>query len=304
MAYAERRMATDIAPLRLGARICFQDRWQGRLSGFDLTEEWEVTNIVVSTGLFFSQSSVKLPFSAVKRFDSSAVYLDVISFTAFAREVPPVAAPARPMSAKTPIGHPGAKVAGVLVRTSDHRATDVLIESRGSTRRAPREQVAFDGPTLSLQQQLNTLPAYFDDDEILERVQDAVREDPVLPVDDKSTLVLDVDRGNVTVSGNVRARTTRDLVHAIVQRVAGVVSVRNQIADDLALETAIGLALARAGYTRASEVTARSNLGRVTLWGYAPSLRAIDDVVREVARVPGVRHVESHVELRAAVPVR
>lgn len=297
-------MATDIAPLRLGARICFQDRWQGRLSAFDLTEEWEVVNIVVSTGLLFGQSSVKLPFSTVKRFDSTGVYLDVVSFTAFAREVPPVAIPARPVSAKTPIGHPGAKVAGVLVRTSDHRASDVLIDSRGNIRRAPRELVTFDGPTLSLQQQLDTLPVYYDDDEIFERIQDEIRNDPVLPVDDKSTLVISVDRGNITIAGNVRARTTRDLGQAVVQRVPGVVSIRNQIADDLALETTIGLALARAGYTRTSEVTARSNLGRVTLWGYAPSLRAIDDIVREVARVPGVRRVESHVELRAAIPVR
>lgn len=292
-------MSAEIAPLRLGARICFADRWQGRLSAFDLSEEWEIVNITVSTGFLVSQSSVKLPFSVVKRFDKTGVYLDVISFSAFAREVPPIAAPARPISAKTPVSHPGAKVAGVLVRTSDHRATDVLLDSRGKLHRVARDQVTFDGPALTVGTQLDTLPEYFDDAEVLERIHQALRDDPVIPVDDKSSLLITVDRGNVTLAGNVRAKQTRNLAQSIVQRVAGVVSVRNDTADDLALETAIGLALARAGHTRSAEVQARANLGRVTLWGYAPSLRTVDDIVRDVARVPGARHVESHIELRA-----
>jgi osmotically-inducible protein OsmY len=292
-------LSKEIAPLRLGTRICFEDRWQGRLTGFDVSEEWEVMNISVSTGFLVSQTTVKLPFSVVTRFDKTGVYLNVISFSAFAREHPPIAAPARPISAKTPVGHPGAKVAGALVRTNDRRATDFLLDSRGKVRRVSRDQVTFEGPTLAVGQQLDTLPQYYDDEEIMERIRAAIGDDPVLPIDDKSMLEISVDRGNVALAGNVRARSTRELAQGIVQRTPGVVSVKNEIADDLALETAIGLALARAGHTRTSEVQARSNLGKVTLWGYAPSIRAIDDIVRDVARVPGVRHVESHIELRA-----
>lgn len=292
-------MATEIAPLRLGARICFEDRWQGRLAGFDITEEWEVVNVTIATGFLFGKNSVKLPFSAIKRFEESAVYVSLNSFKAFAREVPPVAMPARPVSAATPVAHPGAKLAGVLVRTSDRRVTDVLIEARGKTYRATRDQVTFDGPTLSIGQQLDTLPQYVDDDVLLARIREEIGGDEVMPIDDKRTIDVSVDRGTVTLSGNVRVHQTRDLVESIVRRAPGVVDVRNEIVDDLALEMATGMALDRAGLTRTADINARSILGRVTLYGYAPSLRAIDDIVREVARVPGVRHVESHIELRA-----
>ena len=290
-------MATEIAPLHLGARICFEDRWQGRLAGFDITEEWEVVNVTIATGFLFGRNSVKLPFSAIKSFDESAVYVSLNSFKAFAREVPPVAMPARPVSAATPVAHPGAKLAGVLIRTSDRRVSDVLIEARGKTYRATRDQVSFDGPTLSIGQQVDTLPQFIDDDVLLARVHEAIGGDEVMPIDDKRTIDVSVDRGTVTIGGNVRIHQTRDLVVGIVKRVPGVVIVRSVIVDDLALEGAIGMALDRAGLTRTAEINARSILGRVKVYGYAPSLRAIDDIVREVARVPGVRHVESHIEL-------
>ena len=199
-------MATEIAPLRLGTRICFEDRWQGRLAGFDLSEEFEVLNIIVETGFLVSRNSVKLPFTTVTRFEEGAVYLNVISFHAFRREFPPIATPAQPLSAKTPIAHPGARLAGLLVRKTDHRASDFLIELRGRLHRASREQVTFDGGTITLAQQLTALPLFVDDDVLVQRIHDTLGNDEVMPIDDKRTLDISVDRGSVGRADLAHAR--------------------------------------------------------------------------------------------------
>ena len=68
-------MAGNIAPLRLGSRVCFEDRWQGHVSALDVTEDWEVLNLTVSSGVLFFQQSVKLPMSAVKSLTEEAVYI-------------------------------------------------------------------------------------------------------------------------------------------------------------------------------------------------------------------------------------
>jgi osmotically-inducible protein OsmY len=69
--------------------------------------------------------------------------------------------------------------------------------------------------------------------------------------------------------------------------------VRDESVDDITLETTIGMALSKAGLQRRAEVYARSNLGRVTLYGSATSPQLNDDVTREIARIPGVREVTS-----------
>ena len=84
----------------------------------------------------------------------------------------------------------------------------------------------------------------------------------------------------------------------------GVVTVRNTITDDFELEAAIGLALDRQGLGRDAEVYARSSLGQVTLYGTASSPRQAEDIVRAVAKVPGVRQVHNVLAVRAAAAAR
>jgi osmotically-inducible protein OsmY len=79
--------------------------------------------------------------------------------------------------------------------------------------------------------------------------------------------------------------------------VPGIAGISDEIVDDIRLEKDIGLALDKAGLQRRADVYSRSNLGRVTLYGSSPSPSMTEDIVREVARVRGVRDVKSLMEL-------
>ena len=295
------RPTARVSPLKLGTKTCFEDRWQGRVTGFDIAEDWEVLNITIGSGFLFFANSARLPFSAVTKWGDEGAYLNVISFHAFNRQVPPVAAPSRPISRETPVAHPGARLAGLLIRTADRKAEAVLI-ARGVGRpllRIDAGDVQFDGKTLTLGQHVENLRDYRSDEDLLDRVRYALRENDVIPPDEKAALVTDVDAGTVVLSGNVHVKGTAELVEGIVRGLPGVVSVRNEIANDIEIETAIGLALDRAGVR--SDVYARSNLGQVILYGYAPSAEAIDEIIRTVSRVHGVRKVSNRMDLRALV---
>lgn len=287
-------MAAQIAALRLGSRVCFEDRWQGRLSGVDVAEDWEVLNLTVSSGFLFAARSVKLPFSAVTSWSDDAVSIAANSFQAFAREVAPVATPSRPVDASTPTSHPGARFAGLIVRASDRRATDVLLSrGLGGLYRIPVTDVQFEDKTLTFETQAKNLTEYHPDAEILERLRRAIAEDNWLTLDDKGGLHFEALNGQVTISGNVRVKQTRRGVHALVAAVPGVLGLWDEVKDDFELETEIGLALDRSGLARDAEVFARSNLGEITLYGSAPSARTAEDIVRTVAKLPGVREVKS-----------
>jgi osmotically-inducible protein OsmY len=296
-------MTARVAPLLLGAKVCFEDRWQGRVSGIDVAEDWEVLNITVSTGVLFFANSAKLPFSAVTRWTHDGVFLNIISFHAFNRQVPPVAAPSRPISSETPVAHAGARLAGLLVRTMDRRADAVLVQrgAGGPVLRVDAADAKFDGKALALSQQVENLIEYRPDGELLESIRRALREDTVLPLEERRTLVSEVSDGVVTLSGNTRTGQTAEALELTVRRVAGILTVRNNITNDVDLETSIGLEIDRAGLSRRAEVHARSNLGDVTLYGYAPSSEAIAEIARAVTRLPGVRTVTSRMETRAAV---
>ncbi len=113
-------------------------------------------------------------------------------------------------------------------------------------------------------------------------------------------MTVDVESGVVTLGGNVRVEQTRERLDAIVRGVPGVIGVRDEIIDDFALETAIGLALDRQALSHGANVYARSNLGQVTLYGTAPSPRLAEDIIRAVAKVPGVRQVHNLLAVPAA----
>src|SRR3972149_11093286 len=100
--------------LRLGCPVRFRDRWQGRLAAFEIDEDWLVLNVVVSRGLF-RPVEVRLPFSIAAAWDGAALSLDGTSDQAFGRELPPVAAPAMPIAARTPVSAAEARLAGALV---------------------------------------------------------------------------------------------------------------------------------------------------------------------------------------------
>jgi osmotically-inducible protein OsmY len=297
-------LAGNIAPLRLGTRVCFEDRWQGEVSALDISEGWEVLNLTISSGILFLRQSVKLPMSAVKSLAEEAVYIAANSIQAFAREIPPIAAPARPVSAETPVSRGGTHFAGVILNTDGNRATEILVSRGLTTYRVPISQLAFEGKTLTFTSAPDELAEFHADSDVLARIRSAITEDAGLTPDDKRSMTVDVESGAVTLGGNVRVKQTGERMDAIVRRVPGIIAMRNEIIDDFALETAMGLALDRQALSCSANVHVRSSLGEVTLYGTASSPRQAEDIIRAVAKVPGVREVKSLLAVSATAAAR
>lgn len=294
-------MPAKLVPLRLGSAVCFEDRWKGKVTALDITEHWEALNLTVSSGSFFRQQSVKLPMTAVKSLDAGAVYIAASSFKAFAREVPPIAAPARPVSIDMPVSQQGIRFAGGLLNIdSYYHVAEVLLSGRFTTYRVPVSQLDFEGATLRFISKPDDLPRYYFDEDILEQIKRAIVEDRVLMPDEKQRLKTTVDAGAATLTGNVWVRSARDYLTALVSRVPGVISVRDEVADDIDIEAKIGVSLMREGLGQA-RVSARAKLGDVIVYGTAASTRQAEDIERTIARVPGVRLVSNRLTLSPAV---
>ncbi len=285
-------MADKIAPVRLGAKVAFDDRWQGRVSGLEVDEDWNVYNVSVASGFLFASRSVRLPFTSVSAWSGDSVRIAANSFPAFNREIPPVAAPARPLDASNPISHPGTRFAGLVVRRMDRRAVEVILSRGvGVLYRVPVSEISFSAKTMTVAVEPGQLVRYHPDADILDEVQSQIAEDAVIPTEDKQHVKVDVEEGVVTVSGNVRVSQTRDYIGLVASQVDGVVEVRNEIQDDFGIEAAIGLALSGVSAQHTGRVYVRSNLGEVRVDGFVTAQRAIEDVVRTIARIPGVRSV-------------
>src|SRR3990170_4552406 len=144
--------------LRLGCPVRFRDRWQGRLVAFEIDEGWLVLNVVVSRGLF-RPVEVRLPFSIADAWDDGALSLDCTSDQAFGRELPPVAAPAMPLSARTPVAAADVRLAGALVERESRRVSRLLLAAgllTRDTRIVDVTGVALEGGVVHLAAQLDT----------------------------------------------------------------------------------------------------------------------------------------------------
>lgn len=294
------RSQPECVPLRLGAAVQFRDRWQGRLAAVEVDEAWEVLNLVIRRGLFGWSSSVKLPFSAARAWSDERVTFDCTSRQAFSREVPPVAAPAWPLSANTPISLPGAGLSGLLVEPTGRRVSDVIVARGGGRKnRVPVSEISFEGNVMRIAAQAENLALYLTDEELSLRVIHVLGLDGVLTGEERASVSADVSSGAVTLKGNVRTKRPRERIAELAARVEGATALRSEVVDDIELELEIGQGLSRSGLQRGADVYARSTLGDVTLFGSAPSVRAVDDMVRVISRVPGVRRVRSRIKVGA-----
>ena len=294
-------MSDRIAPLKLGSRVKFLDRWAGRLAAFEVTEGWEVLNIVLDHG-GLSRAAVRLPLSAATDWTEGTIACSRITADqAFARTVPPVAVPARPLSAGTPIAVAGARLSGALIDTTSHKAAALLIRAakRSGDLRVGVEHVSFEGKVMTLAVQIEALLPHRTDEELLSMARDALLRAPGVTGTDRRALTLQVDDGRVRVTGNVRTKQTRDAVERAAAGALNGVPVECMIADDIRLEIDVGQAIERAGLQRRADVFVRSVLGEVTLSGRAPSSGVAEEAVRVVSRVPGVRAVHNNLAIRS-----
>ena len=289
--------------LRLGCPVRFRDRWQGRLAAFEIDEDWLVLNVVVSRGLF-RPVEVRLPFAIAAAWDDGALSLDCTSDQAFGRELPPVAAPAMPVSTRTPVSAAEVRLAGALVERESRRVSRLLLTAGLLGRRARAvdvRDVTLERGVVQLAAQLDALPVYRPDAELLQAVRDALAAHPYLTADDRRAVSVDVADGVAHLSGNVRTLQAEASVREAAASVPGVGEVRSAVVDDRTLETAVGRALDAAGMFRHGRLYVRAALGEVTLEGYISSAGPARDIVKAAA-VPGVRSVVDAMEVAPAAP--
>lgn len=293
-------MDVKSAPLCLDSPVRFRDRWEGRLFAFEVDEAWMVINLVIKRGLLRTEM-VKLPFSGAPDWSEDHVSVDLTSEGAFGRQLPPVAAPGLLLSRDLPLPAGGAHVAGAIVERGSRRMRRLLIRhGLGASRERVMavEQLSFEGGSLRLGAQIESLPIYRSDEGLRSLVRAALAGHPYLGASDRRAITVEVSDGIVCLAGNVRKAQARAWAEQAAASVDGTTSLRSQIVDDIHLEVALAQALDKAGLLRSAEVYPRSLLGEVTLFGHASSARVAEDVHRVALRVPGVRSVTARLELR------
>lgn len=300
----EVHMQSARSALRLGCPVRFRDRWQGRVTALEIDDEWLVLNLVLSRGIF-RHAEVKLPFSTASQWDDGHLSLDCRSEEAFGRQIPPVAVPPRPLSVRTPLSTPDARLAGALVERASRRASHLLL-SRGLFASEQRlvhvEDVALEGGAIRLAVQVEALPIYRPDPELAGAVRDALAAHRYLTADDRRALNLEVVDGKVHMSGNVRTPQAKAYVHAAAAFVPGIVAVNDSVADDPRLEIDVGRALDAAGLSRHGRIYVRSALGELTISGFVRTQAVTPDIVKVASGVPGVRSVTTRLEVEEVTP--
>ena len=288
--------------LRLGCPVRFRDRWQGRLAAFEIDEGWLVLNVVVSRGLF-RPVEVRLPFSIADAWDDGALSLDCSSGQAFGRELPPVAALAMPLSARTPVSPVEVRLAGALVGRESRRVSRLLLAAgllTRDTRTVDVSDVALAGGAVHLVAQMDALPVYRPDPELLQAVRDAIAVHPHLTADDRRAVNADVADGVAHLSGNVRTPQAEASVRQAAASVPALSEIRSAVVDDRALETAVGRALDVAGMFRHGRLYVRAALGEVTVGGYISTAGPARDIMKTAAAVHGARSVVDAMEVAPA----
>ncbi len=297
-------MLEGSAPLILGSRVVFNDGNSAQLTSFEVDESWEVLNLVVSKGLFRWRQRVRLPFSAATAWSESAIDLGCTRPEAFSREIPPVAAPSRPISDETPMALAGSKVSGALVNTQTRRATSLIVRVGAKRLRVPASDVTFEGKTLRLTVQPEALEEHRTDEDIAADAWRLLRDDQVIVPDVLGGLEVSSAGGVLTLTGNVRRNSTKVRAEALVSGVAGITELRSKLKDDLHLEIVIGAQLNSAGIQRIAAIYPRSSLGEVILFGRAPTAEVAEDATRIASGVDGVLGVTSRVEISSESAAR
>ncbi len=293
-------MDVKSAPLCLDSPVRFRDRWEGRLYAFEVDEAWTVINLVIKRGLLRT-AIVKLPFSGASDWSEDHVSVDLTSEGAFGRQPPPVVVPGLLLSRDLALSAGGAHVAGAIVERGSRRMRWLLIRrGLGASRErvVAVEQLSFEGESLRLGAQIESLPIYRSDEGLRSLVRAALAGHPYLTASDRRAITVEVSDGIVCLAGNVRNAQARASAEQAAASVDGTTSLPSQIVDDIHLEAALAQALDKAGLLRSAEVYPRSLLGEVTLFGQASSAPVAEDVHRVALQVPGVRSVTARLDLR------
>jgi osmotically-inducible protein OsmY len=279
----------------------FRERWTGRVVGVEVDESWEVVNVFISAGLI-KPRIIKLPMESAEWEGSHVAFPEITSGQALRREVPPVAAPARPLTGETPVALPDARLAGLIVEHASGRVQEILFSRAGSLYRLGSGQIIFQGSEIRIAAQTDTLIPYKTPRELIDTAREALARRRELTGEERRGIAVSVVDDEVLLSGNVLTPRSRTIVTQAVAAAVAPTPVRESLSDDLSLELAVSRALVRAG--RAEGVHPRSRLGVITLYGHAHSDAAAAEAARAATPVTGVRSVQSRIDVRPrpAVP--
>jgi osmotically-inducible protein OsmY len=286
------------APIFLDSPVQFSDRWSGKITGLEVDESWEIINLFVTAGLFRART-VKLPMTSATWDAEHVAFPEVTASQAFNRELPPVAAPARPVNAETAVSLPETQLAGGIVERVSNRAVEVLFTRPAGMFRLPADEVSFQGTDIRITAQTDTLMPYRSDNELLRLAREGLARAQRLTSEERRAITIVTSDKEVTLAGNVLTAHSREFAVQAVTVAVAPAPVRDVIADDLGLEFEVGRALQRTGVSRGATVHPRARLGNVTLYGFATTAAAATEAERVASLVPGVRSVESRVEVAA-----
>ena len=290
-------MLEDSAPFTFGSKAVFTDNHSSRLTALEVDESWEVLNIAVSRGVLRWIQRVRLPFEVAANWSETAVNLSCTKTEAFSREIPPIAAPSRPISDQTPMALAGSRLTGALVSSKSRKVTSLIVSVGTKPLRVPITDVTFEGKALRLTVHPDALPEHRADRDIAAEVWRLLRRDKVIMPDERKGLTVDVAGGIVTINGSVRRKSTKERAESLVAEVTGITELRSQLTDDLQLEIDIGARLYKSDIERVADIYPRSSLGDVVLFGRAPSPEVAADAVRVASAVQGVGNVTNRLEV-------
>ena len=146
---------------------------------------------------------------------------------------------------------------------------------------------------------LDLLPRYRPDQELLGEVYEALSADPRFQSVELYTLHAEVENGVVLLKGNVRTTQLKSAAEEIVGKVQGVIGVDNRLVADPDLEQAVTRALEEAPGIQVGVFEVEVLLGAVTLRGRVRTAEEREEAARVVREVPGVQSVANQIEVES-----
>jgi hypothetical protein len=266
------------------------------VTGIEVDENWEVVNVLVSTGIF-KPKTVKLPMTTAAWDSEHLAFAEVRSTQAFNREVPPVAVAARVLTADVRVSIPEARPAGAITDQASRKVAELIFAKPGGMFRLATGQLIFQGNEIHIAAQTDTLTAYLKDRELLGAAREALASVQELTASERRAIELSAGADMLEVSGNVLTSRSRAAALQAVAHAVAPTAVKDAIVDDLSLEFAVSRSLLQSGIARNAIIHPRARLGEITLYGHTDSPTAAEEAVRVASRVPGVRSVINRLDI-------
>jgi hypothetical protein len=297
----------------LGQAVTFADGVVGRLQGLEMEPDWMPTYLLVQMPARWPWQggpTVRLPAQAATEFRDAEIVLDI------------------PSSKGEMIPHPGAphaegqviwldtssrlQIAPGAVERQAGYFLGLVVEPDGSVSliaevgTLARRRILVPGGSAAYQnheyvwldlrgQSLDIFPTLEPDDYVEREAWAALRGVGGIGEAELRAVRLEVEEGNVVLSGNVATSRAAEATEDALSRVSCVLGLQNRLVADPDVETSVASALAQNPSTQGERFIVHSRLGRVTLEGRVKT-KAAQAAVEVAQEVAGVVSVESRLQ--------